>query len=97
MDKCIIDFEQVTKEHLVELKDWPPRETLINATKRKKLESVIEVDKNLREPDIPTIRYHWKCHSLLSLKRDLQKLNSENDKTVLPTNPNIRSSNRNST
>ena len=34
---------------------------------------------------------------MFTLKRDLQKLNSENDKTFLPTSSNIRSSNRNST
>ena len=49
------------------------------------------------ESDIPAVKYDRKCRLLLTLKRDLQKLNSENDKTFLPTSSNIRSSNTNST
>ena len=49
------------------------------------------------ESDIPAVKYDRKCRLLLTLKRDLQKLNSENDKTFLPTSSNIRSNNRNST
>ena len=96
MDKCIIHFEQVTEEHLVELKDQALWETLLNAAKIRKFEPLIELDKNLGQSDIPAIKYHRKCRSLFTLKRDLQKLNSENDKTLLPTSSNIRSSNRNS-
>ena len=96
MDKCIIHFEQVTEEHLVELKDQALWETLLNAAKIRKFEPLIELDKNLGQSDIPAIKYHRKCRSLFTLKRDLQKLNSENDKSLLPTSSNIRSSNRNS-
>ena len=97
MEKCIIHFEQVSEEHLVELKDRASWETLLNAAKIRKFEPIIEIDKNLGESDIPAIKYHRKCRSLFTLKRDLQKLNSENDKTLLSTSSNIRSSNRNST
>ena len=97
MDKCIIQFEQVTEEHLVELKDRASWETLLNAAKIRKFKVVIEIDKNLGESDIPAAKYHRKCRSLFTLKRDLQKLNSENDKIFLSTTSNIRSSNRNST
>ena len=38
MDKCIIHFEQVIKEHLVELKD---RASLLNAEKIRKFKAVI--------------------------------------------------------
>ena len=96
MDKCIIHFEQVTEEHLVELKDQASWETLLNAAKIRKFEPLIELAKNLGQSGIPAIKYHRKCRSLFTLKRDLQKLNSENDKTLLPTSSNIRSSNRNS-
>ena len=91
MDKCIICFEQVTKEHSVELKD---QASLLNATKIRKFKAVIEIQ---GESDIPAVKYHWKYCSLLTLKKDLQKLNSENDKTFLPTSLDIHSSNRNST
>ena len=97
MDKCIIQFEQVTEEHLVELKDRASWETLLNAAKIRKFKVVIEIDKNLGESDIPAVKYHRKCRSLFTLKRDLQKLNSENDKNFLSTTSNIRSNNRNST
>ena len=97
MGKCIIHFEQVTEEHLVELKDRASWETLLNAAKIRKFKVVIEIDKNLGESDIPAAKYHRKCRSLFTLKRDLQKLNSENDKIFLSTTSNIRSSNRNST
>ena len=96
MDKCIIHFEQVTEEHLVELKDQASWETLLNAAKIRKFEPLIELDKNLGQSDIPAINFHRKCRSLFTLKRDLQKLNSEHDKTLLPTSSNIRSSDRNS-
>ena len=46
--------------------------------------------KNLGGSDIPVIKYHQKCRSLFRLKRDLQKLNSENDKTFSPTLSNNR-------
>ena len=97
MDKCIIHFTQVTEEHLVELKDRASWETFLNAAKIRKFKTVIEIGKNLGESDIPAVKYHQKCRSLFTLKRDLQKLNSENDKTFLPTGSNIRSSNTNST
>ena len=97
MDKCIIHFEQVTKEHLVELKDRASWETLLNAAKIRKFKAVIEIGENLGESDTQAVKYDRKCRSLFTLKRDLQKLNSENDKTFLPTSSNIRSSNRNST
>ena len=91
MDKCIIHFTQVTEEHLVELKDRASWETFLNAAKIRKFKTVIEIGKNLGESDIPAVKYHQKCRSLFTLKRDLQKLNSENDKTFLPTTSNIRS------
>ena len=97
MEKCIIHFEQAAEEHLVELKDRASWETLLNAAKIRKFKVVIEIDKNLGESDIPAAKYHRKCRSLFTLKRDLQKLNSENDKIFLSTTSNIRSSNRNST
>ena len=97
MDKCIIHFEQVTREHLVELKDQESWKTLLNAAKIRKFKTVIELGKNLGESDIPAVKYHRKCRSLFTLKRDMQKSNSENDKTFLPASSNIRSSNRNST
>ena len=96
MDKCIIHFKQVTEEHLVELKDQASWETLLNAAKIRKFEPLTELDKNLGQSDIPAIKYHRECRPLFTLKRDLQKLNSENDKTLLPTSLNMRSSNRNS-
>ena len=81
MKKCIIHFEQVTKEHLVELKDQASSETLLNAAKIRTFGAVIEIGQNLGESDIPVVKYHQKCRSMFSLKRDLQKLNSKNDKT----------------
>ena len=57
MDKCIIHFEQVTEEHLVELKDQTLWETLSNAAKTRKFEAVIEIGKNLGESDIPAVKY----------------------------------------
>ena len=97
MDKCIIHFEQRTEKRLVEFKDRASWETLLQAAKIRKFEAVIETGQNLRESNIPAVKYHRKCRSLFTLKRDLQKLNPENDKTFLTTNSNIRSSNRNST
>ena len=43
MGKCIIHFEQVTEEHLVELKDRASWETLLNAAKMRKFKAVIEI------------------------------------------------------
>ena len=43
MYKCVIHFEQVTKEHLVQLKDQALWETLFNAAKIGKLEAIIEI------------------------------------------------------
>ena len=71
MDKCVIHFEQVTEEHLAELKDQASSETLLNAAKIRKFEPLIELDKNLGQSDIPAIKYHQKCRSLFTLKRDL--------------------------
>ena len=51
MDKCIIRFEQVTKEHSVELKD---QASLLNATKIRKFKAVIEIQ---GESDIPAVKY----------------------------------------
>ena len=78
------------------IKDQASWETLLNAAKIRKFEPLIELDKNLGQSNIPAIKYHRKCRSLFTLKRDFQKLNSENGKTLLPTSSNIRSSNRNS-
>ena len=69
----------------------------MNAAKIRQFEPIIEIDKNLGESEIPEIKYHRKCRCLFTLKRDLQKLNSKNDKTLLSTGSNIRSSDRNST
>ena len=96
MDKCIIHFEQRTEERLVEFNDRALWETLLQAAKIRKFEAVIETGQNLRESDIPSVKYHRKCRSVFTLKRDLQKLNSKNDKTFLTTSSNIRSTNRNS-
>ena len=96
MDKCIIHFEQRTEERLVEFNDRALWETLLQAAKIRKFEAVIETGQNLRESDIQSVKYHRKCRSVFTLKRDLQKLNSKNDKTFLTTSSNIRSSNRNS-
>ena len=52
MDKCIIHFEQVTEEHLVELKDQASWETLLNAAKIRKFEHLIELDKNLGQSEV---------------------------------------------
>ena len=52
MDKCIICFEQVTKEHSVELKD---QASLLNAAKIRKFKAVIEIQE---ESDIPAVKYH---------------------------------------
>ena len=47
MDKCIIQFEQVTEEHLVELKDRASWETLLNAVKIGKFKAVIEIPRRI--------------------------------------------------
>ena len=47
MDKCIIQFEQVTEEHLVELKDRASWETLLNAVKTGKFKAVIEIPRRI--------------------------------------------------
>ena len=67
--------------NLLELKDWESWETLFNAAKITKFETVIDIAKNLGESDIPAVKYHRICRSLFTLKRDLQKLDSKNDKT----------------
>ena len=82
MDKCIIHFEQVTEEYSVELKDRASWKTLLNAAKIEKFKAVIEIGENLGESDIPAVKYHQKCRPLFTLKRDLQKLNSKNDKKI---------------
>ena len=50
MDKCIIQFEQVTEEHLVELKDRASWETLLNAVKTGKFKAVIEIPRRIWYP-----------------------------------------------
>ena len=53
IDKCIIHFEQVTEEYLVELKNRASWKTLLNAAKIRKFGAVSEIGKNLGESDIP--------------------------------------------
>ena len=93
MNRCIIHFEQVTKEHLVELKDRASWGTLLNAVKIRKFKAVIEIGKNLGESDFPAVKYHWKYRSLFTSKRKMQKFNFQNDKTFFTTSSNIRLSN----
>ena len=64
----------------------------VKCSKDKKVQT-----RNLGESDIPAVKYHQKYRSLFTLKRNMQKLNSQNDKGFLTTSSSNRSSNRNST
>ena len=55
-----MNFDQVTEEDLVELKDRSSQGTLVIAAKRRKFEAIIETGKNMGETNIPAVKYHRK-------------------------------------
>ena len=59
---------------IVELKDRASWETLLNAAKIRKFKAVVEIAENLGESDIAAVKYHEKCCSLFTLKRELQNV-----------------------
>ena len=55
-----MNFDQVTEEDLVELKDRSSQGTLVIAAKRRKFEAIIETGKIMGETNIPAVKYHRK-------------------------------------
>ena len=75
--ECII-HQQTSKddedEHLVNPKDYDSWQTLLEAAKVRNHTPILDIAKDLRENDVPTIHYHRKCRSLFTMKRELDTL-----------------------
>ena len=59
-----------------------PTLTGTNAAKIRKFQAVIDTGKNMQKPEFPNVKYHRRCRSLFTLKRDLQKINCDNDNKI---------------
>lgn len=73
---CIICASHTNEkdDHLASIKTLVSWKTLFEAAQIRNHTGILEVAKQLQEEEIPNIKYHRKCRSLFTLKRDLESL-----------------------
>ncbi len=73
---CIICASNSSEkeDHLAMVKTFNSWQTLYEAARVRIHASILEVAKQLLEKEIPNIRYHRKCRSLFTIKRDLETM-----------------------
>lgn len=77
---CII--HQISSEpdgHLISPQDYNSWQTLFEAAKLRNHVPLLEIARHLGDKEIPQIAYHRKCHSLFTMKRDLEALKRKAD------------------
>ena len=76
-DACCIHYESVRDVNLESLTKFESQKTLLDAAKKRKHQKLLEVASKLEESEVPKPSYHKTCRSMFTLKRDLEKLQSD--------------------
>ena len=69
------------EEKLLSLSSSCGWETILNAARIRKSEKVIALAGCINETEYPKIRFYKTCCSMFTLKRDLEKLQKENNES----------------
>ena len=77
MDACCIHYESVRDVKLASLTTFKSQKTLLDAAKKRKHQKPLEVASKLEESEVPKLSYHKTCRLMFTLKRDLEKLQSD--------------------
>ena len=62
-----------------DLNSW---KTLLRAARLRQHQPLLKIAQNLLDGDVPAIYYHLKCRKLFTMKRDLEKLDTEQPEEV---------------
>ena len=80
MDACCMHYESVRDLKLVSLTTFESWKTLLDAGKKRKHQKPLEVASKLEESEVPKLSYDKNCRSMFTLKRDLEKLQTDADR-----------------